>query len=76
MSGSNHRHSTDRQDGQIIAECPNFDGPSGEHLAVEADYESADEDAVDRLVSLIEECPACGAELNLIDLREPTEVIE
>jgi hypothetical protein len=34
---SDHRHSTDRVDGTIIAECPNLEDTSEEHLRIEMD---------------------------------------
>jgi hypothetical protein len=77
MAGSNYRHSTDRVDGTIIAECPHLDEAPEQHLRIEMDYEtSVGDDVLDDLVEAWPECGECGAELDVLDFREQTEVIE
>jgi len=72
-----HRHATDRTDGTIIAECPNLSDDPDAHLSVEISYETAvGDDVLDDLLAMVSECRECGAELDVLDYRAPTEVLE
>jgi len=71
-----HRHATDRTDGIIIAECPNKEAERDAHLSVEVSYEtSVGDDVLDDLCAMLSGCRECGAELDVVDYREPTEVL-
>lgn len=85
---ANHRHATDRKDWTIIAECP-YNGRPGpimverdldespddcEHLTVQAQATNAEVSAREAIP--IEECPVCGAELDIIAQSTPTEALE
>jgi hypothetical protein len=73
---TDHRHNTDRTDGRIVAECPNIDNDPNRHLSIEVEYETAvGDDVLDDLTEAWSECGHCGAELDVIDYREPTEVL-
>jgi len=72
-----HRHATDRTDATIIAECPNISEDRYAHLSVEVSCERSDADSVvDELLTIVPECGECGAELDILGWREPTEVLE
>ena len=72
-----HRHSTDRVDGTIVAECPNKEAPMDDHLSAVVDYEdAADTTIFEEFIDAFETCGACGAELDYIGQQEPSEVLE
>lgn len=67
---SNHRHATDRIDGQMIAECPN--GCSSWEISMTKATESLGELIIDEF----RECPECGAEMDTISQETNSEVLE
>ena len=72
-----HRHSTDRVDGTVVAECPNIEDDPEAHLSFVADYsDAADTTIFEELLETFPECGECGAELQALHQQEPTEVLE
>jgi hypothetical protein len=72
------KHSTDRVDGVIIAECPNAEHRDDPHLQAEVEYGQAKPDNVadEFLEAFGNECRECGTEIDYIVQEEPSEVIE
>jgi len=69
MSG--HKHSTDRVDGFIVAECP-----EGCDISVEVEYEAAEKNEVlADLKRVISTCHNCGTDMAYMQQEEPTEVL-
>jgi len=64
------RHATDRKDWKVLAECP--DGGE-DHLQLEATATNSEFAAREAIP--IEECPLCGAELDVLVEEKPTEVL-
>lgn len=74
---SDHRLSTDRVDGTVVAECPNIDEDPTAHLSVTVEYEdAADTEIFEELLDTWTACGECGAELQALHQQEPTEVLD
>jgi len=70
MSG--HRHSTDRVEGVVIAECP-----EGCDISLTLEYSDAqDNEVLADLKEMISTCHTCGAEMTYIQQEEPEETLE
>ena len=68
------RHSTDRKDWTIIAECSDH---GDEHLRLEASARGAAEGFQNpHELFPIDECPGCGADMDYIQKDEWTELLE
>lgn len=72
-----YRHRTDRSEVTIIAECPQADGEN-DHLCIQAEAETTDEDAeafIEEMQEIWPDC-GCGRELDYMTQTTPTEVLD
>lgn len=68
----NYRHSTDRVDGQIIAECHDC-----KEYSVTVEYSAAEESSLEILKQIVlDECPGCGGEVGFLEHETPTEILD
>lgn len=71
------RHSTDRVDGKILAECPNKEHRDDPHLSVEVEYSDAvDNDFVEVFRDAWDDCGECGEPLDMVAQETPSEVLD
>jgi len=74
---NNHKHNTDRVDGEVIGECPNIEDDPETHLSYRVEYsDTVDTGIFEELVETFPSCGECGAELDVIHQQEPAEVLE
>jgi|APHM01.1.fsa_nt_gi hypothetical protein len=77
MGDDSHRHSTDRVNGVVIAECPNIDDDPDAHLSFTVEYgDAADTTIFQELMDEWPACGECGAEMQAIHHQEPKEVLD